>query len=392
MTTLAYQPAERIWSLEQDAPHLLQALTRRRTCDQFLDATRSRLPAPPTCEPFEFQSCTRPARHLRSYYLHPHGATGSVIAIKGSEVCVRDVDHATAASAKVRRAAFGLSVHEKLLLNERKVPMALRRGEALAEAAAAARFQSDYLERYGRLAHVPLPLVVWAIPDAVAQAHQQRLTARASALTVPLVEQLMGEGLACYAYHYPSLPVRVRDVVQPIGSCGIAQSYRSRKARVSAGGDPLALVQSWVQLAVDILALGYLPVDISNYNIGNCLQWQNAVMDGGVVDVDSIHPLHPETSDQEVSESLMAMILWLSDTVHALLVAGRTMTTMQPTLLLVAAQIHRQIAAEISRRADEPRLDARVRRFFGAQSWLEGLDASLHAMFPEESVTGHGRY
>jgi hypothetical protein len=308
-------------------------------------------------------------------------------------VAADDVAQALLQSNQFRPDAFGLSFHEKLIINERKIPLALRLGEALADAKAAAAFQRAHLEQYGEIARVPLPLGVLRWPDAVVSRFRSLLLPHQYDFTREIIESLLDEGLGCYAYYYPGMPIRVRDVTVPLGGVGPNQSYRSRLEKLRAYTNPETVVSSWLDLLVRMLGLGYLPCRLGHHTIGNCLQWQNAVIDGGVVDADSIQPLSAIRDDRELRETLLAAIVWLSDTVHAFLLSSQALYQMTPTVLIVGWQI----CSELQRRIEESRdrgtlFDERITDFFHTSAAFQHLDRNFAALFPTTTVTAHGRY
>jgi hypothetical protein len=309
-----------LWDVRTEAPALVTALDADVGLRSAYDVA-SALPSAPSADRFEQGALLRPPSHRRAFYVRLDG--GGVVAVKGSEIACGDVGKVL---SMLRGTRFLSNVHSLLEwypLREQKVPMALLAREALDEARAAANVQSEHFARYGALARLPFPLRV--------EAWDRESTERFAELLLPLLSpraretvetRLAAGGLARYAYHYPSLPVRVLDFVRAEGAPAESDypAYAERLRR--RVGDPTRIARSWIQLVARLLKLGFIPCDASTDGVGNCVRAQNVVLDGGLVDVDSLLPLSTFRNDGHLAEALLLSVAELAMTVGTFFTGG----------------------------------------------------------------------
>jgi hypothetical protein len=152
-------------------------------------------------------------------------------------------------------------------------------------------------------------------------------------------------------------------------------------------------VESWILLVARMLALGYFPNSpVNNYLIGQCLQWQNAVLDGGFVDVDSLQPMRDVHDPRSFHETFLAMLVDLCATIRAFLVGPLPTPNNEyndPTLvsaflvIRVWDDLKRRLLEERSQGGfEDPRLDALV----GSGPLFQELDAGLSALYPPREI------
>lgn len=251
--------------------------------------------------PGEWGPYCRPRQHWRAfYYKMDEGA----LAFKGGEahshdfsgmldVMVRQsatLSYSLARPGAVHRHNLALlSVLERFLFVENKFPGVVLLSEALAEAERAREFQRAYFGRHGRLARVPLPLLVHRIEESRTQSLVDQVCARVSAESQPRVRALGQGGLGLLIYWYPQIPLRVGHLDLPGLSADF--SLRARLAALSHGRSPQEVVESWVGLLAEMLGLGYVPCDPLASLSGMCVEAHNLTLDGGMVDLDSLRPL-----------------------------------------------------------------------------------------------------
>ncbi len=131
---------------------------------------------------------------------------------------------------------------------------------------------------------------------------------------------------------------------------------------------PEQVVERWIDLVARMLALGFLPGRTEHIGIGHCLEMQNAVIDGGFVDLGSIVAMSKVRSERAFLEMLLAAFADLAKTVrHFLLgdVADVEAEYRNPSLVMSATM--QRIMPELLRRIAlygplEPRLQSYLAR------------------------------
>ncbi|WP_394820808.1 hypothetical protein [Pendulispora albinea] len=392
---IGIQPAHVAWDLADDpgdnAALLgeVHATEERRTLLAFL---RKEVPVAKTCKAFLRAPYCRPTIHRRTIYLQLED--GGVFAIKGTEPHAGDLREEVR-YLEAMRAPFYASMLNDFALSEHKVPMAMTLDEAMAEAHTTLAFQRRYVQWFGRVARMPLHVLVYRwgadVQERLLDAVLPSLCATAQRGT----RRLVSEGLGALVYYYPSLPLRASqqaaDKIAPlsqIGGLGLpfgtgihdraGASFASRFEALQERSDPWNVVQSWIALLADMLMIGYFP--LHTYFMGHCLQAQNLCIDGGVADTDSLHPMAGLPDDtfyelfaQSVGELTKGSVVYITGTY-----IGRY--TDQLIGVTIWQLLHEQLRTRIRERAPE---DPRLARLMSAPP-LELLDRVLRA-----TLTGH---
>jgi hypothetical protein len=137
-----------------------------------------------------------------------------------------------------------------------------------------------------------------------------------------------------------------------------------------------------------MLGLGYFPCSPCHDEVGQCLREQNAVLDGGLVDMDSICEMASIADEAEFVETLMVTLVELVGTVHNLWVdrsktwSPRQSRTGLVTVLLVWQQVLAELKAAILREeADGTVFDARVKKLLFAGASFSEIDAALALLY-----------
>ena len=371
------------WDLAAKNPPLLSALLAREPwIAARLPGLRTRPPFARVSASFRSTAYFRPVGHNRAFYFL--GPSGSVLAFKGTEVLAED------AGETIRQmswhAPLDLSPLERLARIEQKIPMALLLEEAMAEAEKACDLQAAYWRRYGSLADVPVPLLVlrWqpSLCDAFVEKHQGALSVRAQAS----VRRLARDGLAVYVYYYPNPPLRVRHLVDRLPE--VSLGYRKRQGELARRVEIEEVVRRWIKLVVRMLGLGYFPCSPCHDEVGQCLREQNAVLDGGLVDMDSICEMASIADEGEFVETLMVTLVELLGTVHNLWVdrskswSPRQSRTGLVTVLLVWQQVLAELKAAMLREEEDGTVfDARVKKLLFAGASFSEVDAALALLY-----------
>jgi len=389
-------PADVSWDLatQLGAAHpVLAAFEAEPERAAVLEALRAHAPIARTCKSFISEPYCRPTIHRRAIYLQLE--EGGVIAIKGSEPHALDLNEEVL-HLESARAPFFSSMLNEFATSEQKVPMAMSLYEAGDEAETTLRFQCGYFERFGRLAPVPLPLLIYRWDSA---AMERLLAAVMPSLCLAAqrsTQAMVNVGIGALVYYYPSLPLRasqqVREAIAmggaiaglrlPAGT-GIHEragaSFELRKQLLSQRAEPWQVVRSWISLVADMMVVGFFP--LHTYYMGHCLQAQNLCIDGGVCDTDSLQPMSNVRGDlfyelfiQAVGELTKGSTVYLTGT----FIGGYGDQMLGNTIWQI---LFEELRARLEERPSaDPRLDALIRA-----SHVERIDTILtHLLRGEE--------
>ncbi|MEJ7598959.1 MAG: hypothetical protein WKG01_13710 [Kofleriaceae bacterium] len=382
--------ADIVWSLDSAAPRLAQALEAASPwVRKTYDSLKTGMFVGTTCRTFNAGAFFRPAGHYRAFYMR--GADDGVLGIKGTEVFATDV-HEMLVGIKHIRHTRNDKKHshiEHLPIIEQKVPMALLVDEALPEAIKAQAFQTAHLERYGELAAVPVPLIVVKWPDPVVATFREMLMPMLSERAAALVDQRLVSGLSAYVYHYRSLPLRALHIDAAIDSKQPSHDgYRHRLAALEGRTDARQVLTDWVALVARMFALGYMPCTHALHETGQCLRSNNAVVDGGFVDLDSLQLMSTIKSDEEFAETLFVTLHELTDTVMTFaLGSGLAKSNVGPSSLAISHHVYALVRDELRSAIDEEaargvEFDPRLMSLLRHDGLFSGLDHVLGALFP----------
>ena len=304
-----FMPLSPVWELRSRAPELFEALTAIEPgLAQVYDLFKRELPVQRQWAFGTRGALSRPDRHVRAFYVQLDklasvaGGRGC-LAIKGTEPAADNFDQVPRRMGEMWNLfswTIGtggrqiledwtlLNQLERFPICEGKPPAVHPLEDAEEEAQSALELQSAYLRRFGKLAQIPTPLFVYRLPDEVRARALAALQPHLTAKTMALVESQIGPGLGVYIYYYPTLPLRVMHLR---GDVGTEVSFEARHKNLAALSDPARAVAGWVRLVAELLALGWVPADPSNFGRGYCVMAQNLVIDGGIVDVNSVRPV-----------------------------------------------------------------------------------------------------
>ncbi|SMG01555.1 hypothetical protein BSIN_4436 [Burkholderia singularis] len=304
LKTVSLEP---IWTLREQSTEIFDALSAvEPTLNDVYDLLGSELPVQQQWAFGDYGPVSRPDRHVRAFYLDlgklksvPNGQ--GYIAIKGTEPVSENFGSITkrmgemwnifswTIGGQARHVLEDLTLMnqlERFPISEGKPPGVHPLWDADDEARCALQLQSAYYRRFGRLARIPTPLFVYRWPTEVRERALDVLRPQLSPRTATLVEAMIRDDLGAYVYYYPSYPLRAMHVRG--GDVGPEVSYDKRHSVLRELSDPDTAIQRWIRLTAEFLALGWIPTDPSHFGRGNCLMAQNLVLDGGIVDVNSI--------------------------------------------------------------------------------------------------------
>lgn len=375
------QNPARTFDLAEIAPPVLaRAAEEAPWLGPLLEEIRARFPIARTAQPFQEGEYARPVGHRRAFYRTMPG--GAVVAFKGTEMQAADA----APMVRWLHARYDRMVSplEELPILEHKAPGVLLMEEAMPEAEAALALQSRWIAAYPGLARTPVPLLVVRWPDDVVQRYRALLAPLLSRRVRGILERLLTGGMAGYAYYYPGRPLRATEV-QGRDSL-LAIGYLGRKESHAPTFSFEGTVKSWIQLAARMMALGFMPVSVSSDRSGQLVQPQNAVVDGGFVDMDSLQPIAEIQGDGELATTLWLLVSELAFSVTALLggSASRSLEKLQRVQHVAAAVRIFELLRDILReeQARGLALDPRLARLVLEERGVEALDRLFTLHYP----------
>jgi hypothetical protein len=271
-------------ALRESAPRAIDAISRLRT---------DGIPLMPSCAPGEHGDLYRLKGHNRSVCVALTGdkRTSDVVVLKGSEPLLPDFDRYLAWMTGTQFGAWPRPLAEHFPLFEGKAPGTVFLAEAMAEATTALDVQTRHLEHYGDLMRLPVPLLVWRLAEPQAEVTIARLQARISTMAFERLEPGLRRGVAVLAYYYPAPPVRVHAVGRSAFLWPAPAELASHRNLLERA------IPGWVTIGARLLWLGLLPTTPLSWRLGDIFDPNNACLDGGVCDVNSIHPITPSTAD-----------------------------------------------------------------------------------------------
>jgi hypothetical protein len=315
--------AETVWTLATAAPELGGVVPP--------------LVAPPSFGWGDRGDHLRPPGHRRAFYVREGEGWR---ATKGTEPTCDDfpgfvtsltqnVVRVEASTGPLGRSVLAMSAElpsiEKWPVLEGKVPGAVTLGEALAEAKAACAVQRAAVARYGAPLRLPVPLAVYRLSDDVGERVLAALAPHLGSRAFELTRAICANGLAAYVYRYPSLPLRVAYLEAPDAPLGqIPGVLRRRRDALRLSLDVEQATAGWIRTLARLFALGFVPAHPASVLGGNCLQLQNAVVDGGFCDAGSIAPAAEIRGERALREAVRAGITELARTLLRLHVGRAT--------------------------------------------------------------------
>ncbi len=387
---------ELVWHLAEQAPELAEAvLEAMPALAEPLEGLRFRVPVPrrrfPDAPPF-----VRFAGHGRSFCVglgDPPGTKGHLV-FKGSEHMTEDYEAwldeqagrwlRIAARQETHFHADGGVEAEMRLLDkwavlEGKVPGAYTLDEALGEAGAATELQSAFAETYGEAARAPLPLLAyrWAeeCVDRVRNALRPRLSPGAWAMAARGLEG----GLGLYVYYYAGTPLRLAHLgIGDAESLGIS----SRLEQLAADVDWREAAEGWLDLTAKMIAVGFLPKSPASVVRGDCLQFQNVILDGGLADLDSLIHVDKVPTERELRDILRRTVIELTKSIATLLLGAPA----QDASFLrrfpdIAGYVGGELMTRLARAEATTGLHPRVAAVVRPAAWLDRIEEALRQAF-----------
>ena len=264
-----------VWDLPQASPRLWKRLQKENPAlTGLLPKLTKNIPHQVVPTVGNFDPYVRPHRHWRAFYHKVDEALpdSGWLAFKGTEPAARDLSPLVEAMLQFRTVfrwsiaqpnapatadAALLPLLERYALLEHKVPTATLLREALDEARLGLTLQEASIERYGTLAHLPLPLLVHRFPEEIGQRLKHVLEPHLSPAAVQAVHQEIEHGLGVLVYWYPNLPHRIAYVEVP--PVGLDMLLQKRLGALAALADPQSAVEGWISGLAKMLCLALWP-------------------------------------------------------------------------------------------------------------------------------------
>ena len=287
-------PADIVFDLEQAAPEVFAAVCERSPgAPAGLERLRGGIPVMASALPGRQGPVYRLPGHNRSICiaLSDDPAASDVIVLKGSEPLLPDFAHYLDWMTTRQFGAWPRPMSEHFPLFEGKAPGTVFLDEAAREAEIALDVQRRHLRTYGGLLRLPVPLLVCRLPLDRHTAVVSLLQSKLSAPAFDRVAPHLARGIGIFAYHYPGPPVRVHAVGRA-ASFGPAPRTLASQAHIIGTTLP-----GWFAIAARLLWLGFLPTSPLAWRLGDIFDANNACLDGGVCDVNSIMPIEAASGD-----------------------------------------------------------------------------------------------
>jgi len=203
------------------------------------------------------------------------------------------------------------------------------------------------------------------------------------------------DGLAVYLYYYPSVPTRARDVEYLLDGL----DFRARTFKLVAEVcDPEGVIRLWVRGFVRMLYLGYLPGSLASFRTGICCQPQNACLNGGFVDLDSLTPIAELRDDTAVFAALQFSVDALIRTVRTLVAGSSDGTRGESTDNAVDVHYLSRYVSSLVEQSFETEvrpgleLDPRIARYFAPpRTYAELVDRLCTYYSPQTAFAGPNR-
>lgn len=173
----------------------------------------------------------------------------------------------------------------------------------------------------------------------------------------------------------------------------IARSFQARYDALGKRRDPKQVVDDWVRLFARMLGLGYLPCNLANIGVGQCVDPNNAILDGGFADLDSLQCIADIPDNARFYEAFAYSLASLAGVIQGFLVGSTRLqfhSSMDPLSSLpihvVCVKLGRMIEEE---QANGAKFDPRILGFFANEDPLEILIILCREILPPLDVASH---
>lgn len=366
-----------VFDAERDTPQLVDSLAANvPQLSRILASLRRALPLVPHSGIGPIGRFYRLPNHYRSvsFLVPPEGSTelqpaSGVIVFKGTEPLIADFSayFDWMLNARFRNSGLPLGLHFPL---EMKLPpAAMWIEECMAEQAVSSKLQQMFLNRYGRLARLPLPLFVFRMTPPQIARYQEVVCSKLSADANWKIKNKLSDGLGVEVYYYPELPVRVADLFVGNVREAFKDALAPEQVDITFG--------KWAKLLSEILCLGYMPYAPWHHGMGGCCDQGNACIDGGFNDLLTLVPFDAIPDDVLFRQSLVASTRMLADSMASLAAASAGMAPAADSDASAVAADYitdrlREHVREMIR--DGQAMDARLKRVLEVPGFTDMVD------------------
>ena len=353
---------------------------------EALSLIENRLPVPPSCEPFQLNSFYRLQRSNRSCCLstitRDGKVTGPVIVVKGLEVFSPDFERFLQRLSRKPNLSLDLSQIDHFPIIERKAPGVLTLYEAIQEADIAMRIHARFKMSIDDL-RFPLPIAVYGVGDIETERYLSIVRGLTTSYTNSVIESVCKGGLGVYVYLYPSVPLRVFNTEEK----SLPESLADHLTFLKSTSDPELVMLRWCHNAARLFAMNMLPLTSLSSFTGNCFQENNAVLDGGFVDLDSCVEIQSCMSDGFVLDSIDASLYTLSATIFLYLSRSKLLIEQSRTAIHTIERFcFDRIAYELEADPERSALDPRISSYFFEKSSVKRVRSFLGALMARYDV------
>jgi hypothetical protein len=314
MSEVIYKDAELVWDVQKEHPRLFEQLIsskHKEWLKAWLKESDGRVPTLESCRPFDGKVWRRPLRHARAIYRAIDASTN--LCLKGTEAWCADLDIELQESPKRDMHQKYINQIDWWIRIEQKSPFVMTVKEGIEEASIAAQIQTDYHDKFGGFAKLPIPIRVFKFPNSLRDSYLAKLKRVCSPSIEALAEHVVSSGLCAYCYFLEGTYERVTLLGHPYSA--EKSGYQGRMRLLKEQFPSLDLeksMNSWVKLAVDMMSLGWMPANYNTDYTGQMVRYNNATIDGGFVDVDSARRISEIPSDQDFFKSFWYLITELT--------------------------------------------------------------------------------
>jgi hypothetical protein len=244
--------------------------------------------------------------------------------------------------------------------------------ECIAEQVVSSKIQTLHLNRFERIAKLPLPLFVFKMTAEQVARYEEVIRSRISADAFKKCKNKLADGLGVEVYYYPKLPVRVADLFFGNTRETFEEDILPNKIET--------VFQEWALLFSDILCLDYMPYAPWHRGMGGCCDRGNACIDGGFNDLLTLVPFNAIPNDVLFQRCLLASIRMLAESMEAMAAASIRMPVAVESdakhiaATFIAERLREHVSAT---ERDGHVVDSRLRRFVDTPTVADIVDA-LH--------------
>ncbi len=339
-----------VFDAERDSPHVVAAL--EISCPgirEILSRLREKLPLAPDCAPRLDGSIMRLPSHYRSVCvaLEDSGPDlplySSVIVFKGTEPLLEDfssyLEWMLAAEFGTRELPVGLHFPLALRMCPGSVPI----DECRREQRVTTAVHTAHLQRFGSLAHAPVPLFVHEMPDKDRARYIEHIERVLPSQAFERIEGRARAGIGIEVLYYPALPIRVRDLH--------SQALAARVLPRIAPEVVESTIVSWAKVFARLLHIGYIPYAPWNQGWGACVDPGNACIDGGVCDLLTLVRREWIENPRVVRQCVLSSVEFFAKTVATFCEVTLGLGSDPVTTALVLLRVRTQLLEQVRKAA-----------------------------------------